>query len=170
MLIGTGLGLAWGHTLVFRADQNKHPTHIAVYFYGYYFSYQLGIAFTLYVVSPKTTDDNEVLVSLGLSGCCLSFMAFVAGTPFYQPEFTKHLEDPFVCLLKQLAFNWRYRQSRDVLDNNSKSRNPPSPPKKPIDTLIIIKLKLLCERSMFHKVQQILLDMQRLTKKHVFFP
>ena len=120
ILIGVGIGLAWGHIAVFGADQIQDPTHIAVYFHGYYFSYQLGVALTLYTVTENTTSDYEVLVLMGLFGCCFSFVMFLSGTPFYLPEFKDHLKDPFILLCRNLLFNRKRRQSNMSGDSDGK--------------------------------------------------
>ena len=113
ILMAMGLGLSWGHASIFGADQIQNPTHIAVYFHGYYFSYQFGIALALYIVSDKTISNHEALVLMGLVATFLSFLIFMIGTPFYLPVYTKHLQDPFVYLFRKLCFKRKFTLDYD---------------------------------------------------------
>ena len=120
LLIGVGIGLVWGHLAIFGADQIQQPIHIAVYFHGYYFFYQTGIAVTLFTVTDETSNSNDLLVIVGLGACFLSFAMFLVGTPFYLSEFTKHLQDPFMYLFKQVSFTRRRTTSQENADDDGK--------------------------------------------------
>ena len=107
LIMGFGRGTVYASTLVFGADQIPDSNFIAVFVHGHYFSFQLGCAllYILYGFTEETKDNSGLLVGIGLSVCFLAFVSFLLGSRFYQKEHTRHLEDPFIHILRAVSCN-----------------------------------------------------------------